>query len=123
MSRAAVAFVIGFIVALCACSRQKTLSKDELRSQLTSAKSLTAETEMFLDYLRQHRPTKPFARGHVEYLTEEAERAGKELQGSSPAPGEEAAVQNVRAQFAALSAELHAIRGSLDDDAALGRAQ
>jgi Tfp pilus assembly protein PilP len=123
MFKAIVVSGFGFILVFCACSRHKTLTTDELRSELISAKSLAAETEMFLDYVRQNRATKYYARGHIEYLSEEIERSREELQESSPAPGEEDAVQKLRAQFEALSAELHGIRGRLDDAAALATAE
>jgi uncharacterized coiled-coil DUF342 family protein len=123
MFKAIVAFALGFILFLCACSRHKTLTTDELRSQLISAKSLAAETDIFLDYVRQNRATKYYAHGHIEYLTKEIERSRKELQESSPAQGEEDAVQKLRAQFAALTAELHSVRGRLDDEAALATAK
>ena len=123
MFKAIAGFALGFILALCACSRQKTLTTDEIRSQLLSAKSLAAETEMFLDYVRENRTTKHYAQGHIEYLTEEIERSREELQESSPAQGEEDAVRKLRTQFDALRAELHSIRGKLDDEAALAAAK
>ena len=113
------AFALGLILLLCACSRQKILTKDELRSELTSAKSLAAETEMFLGYVQQRRATKHYAQGHIEYLTEEIEQARKELQESSPAQSEEDALQKLKAQFDALNAELRNILGKLDDPAAI----
>jgi len=113
------AFALGLILLSCACSRQKTLTRDELRSDLTSAKSLAAEAEMFLDYVQQRRATKHYAQGHIEYLAEEVENSRHELQESSPAQSEEDALQKLKAQFDALNAELRHIRGKLDDPAAL----
>ena len=113
------AFALGLILLLCACSRQKILTKDELRSELTSAKSLAAETEMFLDYVQQRRATKHYAQGHIEYLAEKVKQSRKELHESSPAQGEDKALQKLKAQFDALNAELYSIHGRLDDEAAL----
>jgi outer membrane murein-binding lipoprotein Lpp len=123
MFKAIVAPVLGSILVLCGCSRHKNLTTDELRSELISAKSLAAETEMFLDYVRQKRATKYYAQGHIEYLTDEVERSREELQESSPAQGEEDAVQTLKAQFDALKAELQSVRGRLDDEAALSTAK
>src|SRR5437763_8968639 len=119
MFKAVLGFALGLILVLCACSRHKTLTKDELRSELISAKSLATETEIFLDYVRQNRATKPYAQGHIAYLTQEIERSREEVQESSPAQGEEDAIQKSRAQLDALTAELHSICGRLDDAAAL----
>jgi uncharacterized protein (DUF2164 family) len=123
MFKAVVGCALGFILVLGACSRHKTLTPDELRSELISAKSLVAETEMFLDYIRQNRATEYYAQGHIEYLTEEIEHSRKELQESSPAQGEEDAAQKLRAQLDALKAELHSLRDRLDDQAALATAK
>jgi hypothetical protein len=123
MFKAIVAFALGFILVLSACSRHQTLTKEELRSELISAKSLAAETEMFLDYVRQNRATRNYAQGHIEYLTEEVEQSRKELQESLPAQGEEDARQKLSVQFDALEAELHTIRGRLNDQAALATAK
>ena len=123
MFRALVAFALGFLLVLCACSRHKTLTRDELRSQLISAKSLVAETEMFLDYVRQNRATKHYAQGHIEYLTQETKDSREELQESFPAPGEEDAGQKLRAQLDALKTELDSVHGRLDDKAALATAR
>src|SRR5436853_7367885 len=105
MFKAAVVLALGFSLVLCACSRHETLTTDELRSQLISARSLAAETEIFLDYVRQNRATKSYAQGHIKYLAEEIERSREELQQSSPAQGEGDAVQQLSAQFDALNAE------------------
>jgi hypothetical protein len=123
MLRPTVVFVLGFILVLCACSRHKTLTRDDLRSELISAKSLAEETEMFLDYVRQNRATKDYAQGHIEYLTKETERSREELQESSPAQGEEDALQKLSVQLDALRTELQSIRGGLDDQAALAAAK
>jgi hypothetical protein len=123
MLKPTIVFVLGFILVLCACSRHKTLTRDDLRSELISAKSLAAETEMFLDYVRQNRATKDYAQGHIEYLTKETERSREELQESSPAQGEEDAVQELRAQLDALKAELLSIHARLDDRTALATAK
>jgi len=123
MFKPLVAFALGLILLLSACSRHKTLTRDELRSEITSAKSLAAETEMFLDYVRENRATKHYAQGHIEYLAEEIEQSRKELQDSSPAQGEEDALQTLRAQFDALSTELHNLHGKLEDHAALATAK
>ena len=123
MFKAIAGFALGFILALCACSRQKTLTTDEIRSQLLSAKSLAAETEMFLDYVRENRATKHYAQGHIEYLTEEIERSREELQESSPRRAKRMPYKNQQRSSTPLTAELHSIRGKLDDEAALAAAK
>ena|SRR5947209_7988668 len=122
MLKAIGAFALGSILVLSACSRDTTLTRDNLRSEINSAKSLASETAMFLDYARQNRATKQYAQGHIEYLTEEIEQSRKKLQESPPAQGEEDALQKLKAQVDALNSELHSIHEKLDDQAALATA-
>ncbi len=63
------------IVVLGGCSHQKTMSADELHSQIISGISLSAETEMFLHVVRQGRTTRNCARGHLDYLANQAKRS------------------------------------------------
>ena len=123
MLKAIGVFVLGSILTLSACSRHKTLTRDELRSEIFSAKSLAAETEIFVDYVRQKRATKHYAQGHIEYLAKQVENSRQELHQSSPVQGEEDAFQKLSAQFDALHAELHIIGKKLDDVNALATAK
>lgn len=123
MLKAIGAFALGSILMLPACSRHKTLTRDDLRFEIVSAKSLATETEMFLDYVGQKRATKHYAQGHIDYLAEEVENSRRELQESSPVQGEEGALGKLRAQSDALNAELYSVRGKLDDQAALATAK
>jgi len=123
MLKAIGAFAVGSILVLPACSRHKTLTREELRSEIISAKSLAEETEMFLDYVRQDRATKYYAQGHIEYLTDEVENSRQELHQSSPVQGEADAFQKLSAQFDALNTELHDLRGKLEDKNALATAK
>jgi hypothetical protein len=123
MLKACVAFALGSILFLCACSSHKTLTRDDLRSEMVSAKSLAAEAALFLDYVGQHRATKHYAEGQIEYLTQEVENSSQELRKSSPAQGEEDALQKLKAQVDALNSELHSIHEKLNDQAALATAK
>ena len=76
------------LTALTSCSRQKTMSRDELQSNLRSAESLAAETSTFIDYVRQNRATDQYAKGHAEYLLSAVGRIATELhQARPPADG------------------------------------
>lgn len=123
MLKAIGAFAFGSVLVLCACSSHKTLTRDDLRSDITSAKSLAAETSLFLDYVCQHRATEHYAQAHIEYLAQEIDQSRQELQKSSPAQGDEHVLQILKTQFDALSAELHNIRQKLGDETALATAK
>ena len=89
-----------------ACSRQKTLSRDDLRSKVKSAISLATEGQVFLGYVREQRPTRAFAKGHVEYLGDELAKAEQELGHSTPEPGIEPALREYQTNLDALRLEL-----------------
>src|SRR6185312_1798013 len=122
MLKAIGAFAFGSVLVLCACSSHKTLTRDDLRSDITSAKALAAETSLFLDYICQHRATEHYAQAHIEYLAQEIDQSRQELQKSSPAQGDEHVLQILKTQFDALSAELHNIH-QLGDETALTTAK
>jgi hypothetical protein len=76
--------LLAALLLLASCSRQKTIDRDELRSELTAAISIASEAESFIDYVAQHRATGNYAKGHIQYLAEEAARTAKELGQGSP---------------------------------------
>lgn len=71
------------ILPLCllvvSCSKPKTISQQELRSDLLSATSLASESELFMAQLQENRTTKIFAKAHIHYLHEEATRDASTL--------------------------------------------
>ena len=68
------------------CSRKKTLTSDDLKSQLTRAISFASEEEMFVDYIRAGRATSNFAEQHATYLDAEIQRSADELAKAVPQP-------------------------------------
>jgi hypothetical protein len=108
---------LAFAILLSGCSRQKIMGADDLRSQLTAAISLTSETEIFLDYVTQHRSTGNFAAGHLAYLSQTAAQATKELQQSTPTYSIQQQFTQSRQQLDALGSQL----ASLQQEVAVGR--
>lgn len=70
-------------VTMTSCSRQKTVTSEELRSTLKQAASLASESEAFIDYVLQKRATENYARGHLQFLVDEAKRTAKESYGTA----------------------------------------
>jgi hypothetical protein len=83
---------IVLILSLASCSSQKTISPQDLRSKLTMATSLAAESEAFLDVVAQGRSTATFAIGHAQYLSAAARRLVHELD----KPAADANLEHVR---------------------------
>jgi hypothetical protein len=104
---------------LFSCSRQKTVSIDDLRSDITAGESLAAEEVFFIDYLNQHAGMRHFAQGHMQYLTEEAARSAKQLQESKPAPGADQQLELCRNLLARLHEELSSSVRHIGNPAAL----
>lgn len=102
----AVLLILLPISLLTSCSRTKTISEDELRSDTLSAISLAAETELFIDQVQRHRVTQHFERGHLEYLREDAAREAQELRESRAAPSLAPKLETCRSQFESLAAGL-----------------
>jgi len=96
------------LAALIGCSRQKPLSRDELRSKLRLAESSAAEAGTFINYVRQERATDLYARGHLKYLSSELARIAKELHNALPPP-------DASAQFADGSRQVDALAAALTD--------
>ncbi len=105
------------------CSRKKTLTSDDLKSQLTQAISFASEEEMFVDYLRAGRATSNFAEQHAAYLDAEVERSADELAKAVPQPGTQSALQLCRIQLNQLREELWSVRTHGEDKNALSAAK
>jgi hypothetical protein len=101
------------LASLASCSRQKPISQDELQSKLRSAASIAAETNTFIEYVRQQRATDQYAKGHIEYLSSELAHTAGELREALPPAAAEAQFIEGRAQIDALSAELTNLRSRI----------
>lgn len=95
------------------------MSRDELRSALTSGVSLASEARLYLQYAAEGRTYRSFSEGHLHYLAEEAARTEKELRQAASAPEDTQVLDQARAQFGALSAELTLIDQNPSDAKAL----
>ena len=95
---------------LIACSGHKTISRDELRSQLTSAASIAAEAETFIDYIREDRAPRSYAEGHITFLVVEVDRSSKELEKAAPEVGIEPQFLECREQLHYLGQALRTVR-------------
>lgn len=117
---AACLLLLGFA---CGCSHQKTLSRDELRSNIKKAISYAAETELFVDFVRQQHSTTHYAEAHPSYLAEEIEDSVKELTQSKADPSDEQTARLLNAALHVLSDALGAVRSSPTDEQTLAVAK
>lgn len=94
------AVVIVFVAT--GCTNQKSISKDEMRSQLKVINSTASEAMLFLGQVRAHKLTSTFAAGHEHYLRETSQEVLSDLTGVSPSSG----IKAVLADSHALAQEL-----------------
>jgi hypothetical protein len=102
-------------LALASCSSSKTISPDELRSDLLAAVSLASETEMLIDQLLEGRVTSAFAEGHLTYLEKEALNSASELRRARADERMASVLETGRAQVDSLATMLGALRKRTDD--------
>lgn len=109
-----IAIAILVLAALTSCSRQKQLSRDELKSKLQSAASIAAETSTFIDYVGQERATHHYAEGHIEYLFSAVSDSSKELGEALPSAGAEKQLTEGREKLHALATALNQLERDID---------
>lgn len=115
--------LLATIPLLASCSRHKPITPDELQSQLTSAASLAAEAEIFVDYIRQNRATRNYAQGHREYLADQVKRASRELREAIPGQVSEEKLQECGSELDSFANELQGVGRALDNPEALAVAK
>lgn len=106
-------------LALAGCSRRKTIDRNEARSEIRSALSFAAESEIFIDFVRRGQATRQYAEGHAAYLEDAVKRSAKELEQEVPEPGTEKAVRECRTQLNSLARELSQVPAAIKEDDAL----
>lgn len=111
------------IAAFISCSRQRPLTRDELRSKLRAAASIAAETSTFADYVRQNRATQHYAQGHLEYLSSELRDVAKDLSEAIPPANAAAPLTDSHREVQALAAAVIRLRGHIDRRDELARDQ
>jgi hypothetical protein len=102
------------------CSREKSISRDEAQSEIRSAQSLAAESELFINFVIQGHSRQHYAEEHADYLEKLAADSAKDLAGATAEPDAEEYVRTCRAGLDALRHELSGLRAAItygDNDA------
>jgi hypothetical protein len=93
-------------LALVYIAHAKTLSNEELRSDLQSALSLASETQLFIGQIENGRLLPQFQAGHADYLRNTAMRQASELRESASESGDTKIVATCAEQLELLAREL-----------------
>jgi hypothetical protein len=101
------------------CARHRTITREELRSKLTSAISIAGATEMSIDFVSRKQSTHNFAVGQFTYLSNQLNDTAKELDRASADAGLAQTLKKSRAQVDLLSSELSAVEQTVGSPEAL----
>ena len=92
------------------CSGRKSISRDEVQSEIRSLRSFAAEAEMFLDFVLRGQSTRRYAVERALYLEDEIRRSEQDVEQAVAAPGAEDSLQKVRNGLGRLIGEISNIR-------------
>ena len=95
------------------CKQEKTLTADELRSELKSIGSVASETKLFVAQIHEHRVTRAFAREHLNYLRDQNEETLDDLAKACMTGQNNTTLQEARSQAAELSGQLSELSASV----------
>jgi hypothetical protein len=110
-----IVFFLPLLMLPASCSHRSAISREELRSILRSSISLSAATEMSLNYVAAGRSTRSFASGHFRYIAKQVEQNLGQLNESRPSPGIEQDFRDSRENVKELASELTTISSQTID--------
>jgi hypothetical protein len=99
---------------LVSCSQSKTLTAEDMKSELASAVSLASETEMFIEQWQEDLLTPSFIKAHLGYLQQETRSSIEELEDTQAEPSVASKAENCRTQLKALQHEFRILRTDAD---------
>ncbi len=101
------------------CSQRKAITPDQLRSAIRQARSLAAESELFVDFVLQGSATQTYAEGHAAYLEEQIQDSAAQLTGDAAEPDTRKSLRICRAALLRLARELSRVQAAIRDPQAL----
>jgi hypothetical protein len=102
-------------VSLTGCSRKKSIGRDEVRSEIHSALSFSAESEMFIDFVLQGHATRRYAEGQSAYLEDAVEQSAKEFGQAAPEADVANSVRECQIKLGMLIRDLSRTRAAIGD--------
>jgi hypothetical protein len=102
------------VAILVSCSQSKTLTAEDVKSELAAAVSLASETQMFVEQWQKDRLTRSFIETHLGYLQQEAQSSIQQLEEARVEPSLASKAENCRTQLRALHHELLVLQTDAD---------
>jgi hypothetical protein len=103
-------------VSLVGCSRKKSIGRDEVRSEIRSARSFAAESEIFIDFVLRRHATRHYAEEHSAYLEDAVEQSAKEFREGVPEPDVANSVRECQTKLSLLAGEISRIQAAIGND-------
>ena len=104
------------LASLTGCSHRKSIGRDQVQSELRSARSFAAESEIFIDFVLQGHATRRYADGHSAYLEDAIEESAKELDQAVPESDAKDSARECQTQLHMLAREVSGIRAAIGND-------
>jgi hypothetical protein len=108
--RAILTFLLLAAAVSSGCSSEKSMSRDDARSELKLAASLKAESELFIGYMRAAHATRPLIGRHLNYLEQTVSREIVSLEQATPGPGAAGAIHECMTDLRQLQAQLKTVQ-------------
>ncbi|HVX67613.1 MAG TPA: hypothetical protein VHA11_13460 [Bryobacteraceae bacterium] len=105
------------------CSRGKRIDRDRAQSEIRSARSFAAESEIFLDFILQGHATRHYAEAHAGYLRDAVEQSAKELDTAAAEPDAADSLRECRIRLREIARELSGIPTATRDRPRLAAAR
>jgi hypothetical protein len=117
-NRPATPLIVFALVAasLAGCSRKKSIGRDEVKSEIRSARSFAAESEIFIDFVLRGHATRHYAEEHSAYLKDAVEQSTKEFREGAPEPDVENSVRECEIKLSMLAGEISRIQTAIGND-------
>ena len=97
------------------CASSKPINKSELQSQIKSAVSLSAETRLFIDHVRQNLATVQYSEAHAHYLEEQLAEIEKSTRNRTATTDTQSSLNAYHKQVNDLQSSLSAIPHEIRD--------
>ena len=91
------------------------MSLNEAQSELRLAASLTAESQLFLDYVRAERSARPYIGRHLKYLDQIVQTHISTLEQASPEPDAASTAHECLTDLRQLAAQLATAQQQMKD--------
>jgi hypothetical protein len=122
MLQSVIPFCLLALMNLSGCGT-KAITRADLSSDFRELVSHASEAELFIEQVQAGKITAPFARAHAQYLAEQSNKAGEELNEVRSSPEIEQEFADYRRSLKSLSEQMNRLPGIIDNPTELTAAR